>query len=115
MGPNPQLGSGQVGGDRRHLQPDVNIALACEVPPEFIVRYRPRKATSRLDVGDGATVQSVSDFAETFILSRDEAHEYAVALVHRGASEPNTISIYENTGARVAVSVQIPPRGSALR
>lgn len=107
---NPhQIGSTQLGSDRR-FQGEV-AAQACEVTPEFIVRYRPRSGDGK-DIVAVPTAPGATLFfhQERFTQTRAEAEEFALSLVHAGESEPNSICIYENTGARVAVSVQTSPR-----
>lgn len=118
---NPQQIGSQIGGDRRFAasasfhtedsRPKDVAAQACEVTPEFIVRYRPRAGTGKdivaVPAAPGATLFL---HQERFTQTRAEAEEFALTLVHNGESEPNSICIYENTGARVAVSVQTSPR-----
>lgn len=93
----------QVGGSR--VPSSINAARAV---PDFIVRYRPR--------GEDPTSKATHHaFSEPLFLSRAEADEFALGLVRRSEADPDSIAIYENTGAHVLVNIQTPPRPGAIR
>ncbi|HEX4386046.1 MAG TPA: hypothetical protein VH083_23975 [Myxococcales bacterium] len=107
----------QIGGSRVPAS-SINAAQACEPAPDIIVRYRPRSydKPSDCDKSSGATTAAgFHALSESFFQSRSDADEFALCLVLRGEAAPETISIYENTGAYVAVSVQSHPRPAAIR
>lgn len=107
MVPNPpQIGST---GRSRNFGTEVAAQMPREADPTFIVRYRPRPQSGPTP----CDAISATGNAEAFFMGRPEADEFALSLVHRGETEPDSIAIYENTAARVVVQVQDVPRPGA--